>query len=368
MPLCSRSSVERKRMMEPGETYRFSEAEKDAWANLFEYKGSDEHVRLRFSIDKLGASLDDVIILYEDARDHHAWQRFIASLKEKPEGRAQAVPAPAPQEPSPATPTAAQENVVKPRRYRNVVLVASLAVAVGIIASMLWHAFAPARAGDLASIEKMAFPLPDVPSIVVLPFVNMTDDPKQEFLCDGITQSIITALLKMPGLFVISPPTTFSYKGKQVKVQQVSEELGVRYVLEGSVQRSADRIRINAHLIDALTGRPIWAERYDGDLKDLFALQDEITVKILTATQVKLTEGEDARLRTKGTKNLDAYLKLLQARQYMLFVNKENCALARELTEQALALDPQYAAAYIMLSWINQMEVGLGVYKNPERR
>ena len=138
----------------------------------------------------------------------------------------------------------------------------------------------------------MAFPLPDVPSIAVLPFVNMSEDPKQEFLCDGMTEEIITALSKVPRLFVIARNSTFTYKGKPVKVKQVSEELGVRYVLEGSVQRSGDRVRITAQLIDALTGNHLWAERYDRDLKDIFALQDEITIKILTAVQVKLTEGE----------------------------------------------------------------------------
>ena len=150
---------------------------------------------------------------------------------------------------------------------------------------------------EVASKEKMAFPLPDVPSIAVLPFVNMSEDPKQEFLCDGMTEEIITALSKVPRLFVIARNSTFTYKGKPVKVKQVSEELGVRYVLEGSVQRSGDRVRITAQLIDALTGNHLWAERYDRDLKDIFALQDEITIKILTATQVKLTEGE-VSLRT----------------------------------------------------------------------
>ena len=147
---------------------------------------------------------------------------------------------------------------------------------------------------EVASKEKMAFPLPDKPSIAVLPFVNMSEDPKQEFFSDGITEEIITALSKVPRLFVISRNSTFTYKGKPVKVKQVSEELGVRYVLEGSVQRSGDQIRITAQLIDALTGHHLWAERYERDLKDIFALQDEITMKILTAIQVKLTEGEQA--------------------------------------------------------------------------
>ena len=149
----------------------------------------------------------------------------------------------------------------------------------------------PVGGVEVASKEKMAFPLPDVPSIAVLPFDNMSGDPKQEFFCDGITEEIITALSKVPRLFVIARNSTFTYKGKPVKVKQVSEELGVRYVLEGSVQRSGDRVRITAQLIDALTGNHLWAERYDRDLKDIFALQDEITIKILAGHPSEVDGG-----------------------------------------------------------------------------
>ena len=176
----------------------------------------------------------------------------------------------------------------------------------------------PAGGVEVASKEKMAFPLPDVPSIAVLAFDNMSGDPKQEFFSDGITESIITALSKAPRLFVIARNSTFTYKGKPVKVKQVSEELGVRYVLEGSFQRSGDRVRITAQLIDALTGNHLWAERYDRDLQDIFALQDEITIKILQAIRVKLTEGELSGLGKfyRGKQGLDCYLKVLEALEY----------------------------------------------------
>ncbi|MGW8179856.1 MAG: adenylate/guanylate cyclase domain-containing protein, partial [bacterium] len=142
-----------------------------------------------------------------------------------------------------------------------------------------------------------------------LPFVNMSEDPKQEYFSDGLTEEIITALSKSPKMFVIARNSTFSYKGQQVKIQQVAEELGVRYVLEGSVRKSEDRVRVTAQLIDAITGRHLWAERYDNDLKDMFALQDQITLKILNALQVKLIEGEAFNAAAKGTDNLEAYLK-----------------------------------------------------------
>src|SRR5512135_3562401 len=165
--------------------------------------------------------------------------------------------------------------------------------------------------------EKTALPLPDKPSIAVLPFENMTGDPKQEYFTDGFTEEIITSLSKISSLFVISRNSSFTYKGKPVKLKKVSKELGVRYVLEGSFQKSGDRVRINAQLIDAISDQHLWAEHYDRDMKDIFSLQDEIIFKILTALQVNLTSGEQARVWAKGTKNLEAYLNLMQVREIL---------------------------------------------------
>ena len=221
---------------------------------------------------------------------------------------------------------------------------------------------------EVASREKMAFPLPDVPSIAVLPFVNMSEDPKQEFLSDGITESIITALSKVPRLFVIARNSTFTYKGKPVKVKQVSEELGVRYVLEGSVQRSGDRLRITAQLIDALTGNHIWAERYDRDLKDIFALQDEITIKVLGATKVKLTEGGQVggpEKYFKGKQGLDCYLKLTEASGLSQRWNIEDNNLARRMTEEAIAMCPDNPMGYYNLGWVYYRDYVLGNTKSP---
>jgi adenylate cyclase len=221
---------------------------------------------------------------------------------------------------------------------------------------------------EVALKEKMAFPLPDEPSIAVLPFVNMSEDPKQEFLSDGITEEIITALSKVRHLFVISRQSTFSYKGKPVKVKQVSEELGVRYVLEGSLQRSGDRIRINAQLIDALTGRHIWAERYNRDLTDLFALQDEITIKILTAIRVKLTEGEQGSRSEKyfkGKKGLDCYLKLLEGVNYLQGYSIDGTRMGRRIAEEAIEMCPENPMIYLLISWVNYLEYWLGLGKSP---
>ncbi|MBP1695743.1 MAG: adenylyl cyclase class-3/4/guanylyl cyclase [Deltaproteobacteria bacterium] len=257
----------------------------------------------------------------------------------------------------------------RPRQWQIATMGLVTILIVVAAAIVIWKLYTPsAPKMEVASKEKMAFPLPDVPSIAVLPFVNMSEDPKQEFLSDGITEEIITALSKIRKLFVISRQSTFSYKGKPVKVKQVSEELGVRYVLEGSVQRSGGRIRINAQLIDALTGHHLWAERYERDLKDLFALQDEITMKILTATQVKLTEGEQALTFAKyfrGKQGLDCYLKYLEGLKYHRGFNIEDARVARRIAEEAIAMCPDIPMIYVLMGFVHQLEYWLGIGQSP---
>jgi adenylate cyclase len=226
----------------------------------------------------------------------------------------------------------------------------------------------PALKVEVASKEKMAFPLPDLPSIAVLPFVNMSGDPKQEFLSDGITENIITGLSKVPRLFVIARNSTFTYKGKPVEVKQVSEELGVQYVLEGSVQRSGDRIRVTAQLIDALKGHHVWAERYDRDLKDLFALQDEITVKILNAIRVKLTErglSSEAVPYAGGKQDLDCLLKYMEAQGHVQRANIEDNNMGRRIAEEAIAKCPEPQKPYAQMAIIHMMDYFLGTTKSP---
>ena len=213
--------------------------------------------------------------------------------------------------------------------------------------------------------DKPPLPLPDKPSIAVLPFVNMSGDPEQEYFSDGMTEEIITALSKVPQLFVIARNSSFTYKGKPVKVQQVGGELGVRYVLEGSVRKAGDKVRITAQLIDAKTNKHLWAERYDRDLKDIFAVQDDITMKIITAMEVKLTEGESAQLYAKGTENLEAYLRVLKGREYLYRLNKEDNARARKMCKEAIALDPEYPMPFAILGWTHWHDVFLGWTKSP---
>jgi adenylate cyclase len=217
-----------------------------------------------------------------------------------------------------------------------------------------------------ASLDKMAHPLPDKPSIAVLPFTNMSADPEQEYFSDGISEEIITALSSVPELFVIARNSTFTYKGKPVKVQQVSEELGVRYILEGSVRKAEDKVRITAQLIDAISGHHLWAESYDRTLEDIFVLQDEITMKIITELQVELTGTEGARGRAPCSENLKAYLKYLKALGHFNRFNREDNAAARRLAEEAIALDPEYACAYSLLGGTYYADVWLGATKSPK--
>jgi adenylate cyclase len=224
----------------------------------------------------------------------------------------------------------------------------------------------PAPKVEVASKDKMALALPDKPSIAVLPFANMSGEKDLEYFSDGLAEGIINGLSKSDRIFVIARNSTFTYKGKPVKVKQVAEEMGVRYVIEGSVQQERNRVRITAQLIDALTGRHLFSERYDRDLKDILNLQDEIAMKVLAAVQVKLTTGEAARLSEKGTKNLDAYLKVLQARELKAGTfNKERAERARQLLEEAIALDPEYPHAYSLLSTYYTDLVVLGASESP---
>ncbi|MFC1880300.1 tetratricopeptide repeat protein [Thermodesulfobacteriota bacterium] len=215
--------------------------------------------------------------------------------------------------------------------------------------------------------EKPPLPLPDKPSIAVLAFDNLSGDSEQEYFSDGISEEIITALSKIQHLFVIARTSSFKYKGKDVDLRTVGRELGVRYVLEGSVRIAEDKVRITAQLIDAQTNNHIWAERFDRVMKDIFSLQDEITIKIINALQVELTEGEHARLWRKGTDSLEAYLKSLQARELYLTQTKENIIQARRIAEEAIVLDPEYAPPYHVLSVIHFQEVFLGITKSPQQ-
>jgi len=199
----------------------------------------------------------------------------------------------------------------------------------------------------------------DKPSIAVLPFTNMSSDPDQEYFADGISEDIITSLSKLSQLLVIARNSSFAYKGRAVNVQEIARELGVRYVVEGSVRKAGDRVRITAQLIDCTTGGHLWAERYDRELTDVFAVQDEVTQAIVIPMAVKLTADERVRLKTKGPNNLEAYDYLLRGREQYRLYSKEGNAQAQVLLKRAIELDPGYASAYAFLVYTH-----LSIYLN----
>jgi adenylate cyclase len=207
------------------------------------------------------------------------------------------------------------------------------------------------------------FTIPDYPSIAILPFTVMSADPEQEFFADGVAEDIITALSKISRLMVVARNSTFTYKGRAVDVRQVSREQGVRYVLEGSVRKGGNLVRVTAQLIDARTGLHLWAERYDRELSDIFAVQDEIVREIVTALDVKLREGEQHRVWASGTRNLEAWECVRLATDAVLGGVVAERQRATRLIERALELDPDYPTAWAMRGWLhfNEADVGGGI-------
>ena len=349
-----------------GKSYPFTEQEKDQWSNLFAYIGSEEKrsTQVRYRKDRAPFRRCRHYS-WRLTRNGDAWEGFIDHLR-----AGGGEPGVAPNTPileaprgscsqgggKPDAPDKPESSVGLDGR-RSCLVLAGITLAV-------WKTYSNPAPLQVASVARMTYPLPDKPSIAVLAFTNMSGDPKDEFFGDGLLEGIINGLSKCEHLFVIARKSTSIYKGKPVKVKQVAEEMGVRKVMTGSFQREGNRVRINAQLIDALTGKHLFSERYDRSLKEMLKVQDEITLKVLTAVQVKLTAGEHARWLEKGTENLEAYLKVLQERDSLAVMNREKQALARHLAEEAITLDPRYPAPYAVMAELTFYETPLGVYKN----
>jgi len=231
---------------------------------------------------------------------------------------------------------------------RSKLLVVAIVVALVAVGGTFYWFEAQVPQQEPASVERMAYPLPDKPSIAVLPFTNLSNDAEQEYFADGMTEDLITDISKVSGLFVIARNSVFTYKGQAVKVRQVAEELGVRYVMEGSVRRVGNQVRINAQLIDATTGGHIWADRYDGSLEDVFSMQDKITKSIVSALETNLTPGETAASsKTVSTQAYDAFLKGWAHYQRHTL---DDLTRAKPYLEQAIQLDDDYAQAHAALA------------------
>src|SRR5215813_6884828 len=260
-------------------------------------------------------------------------------------------------EPGSAPPLARTAPKKHPVYKRKVTLAAMLVLVVGIASGVLRYLFYPPTAPVGVSSDKAAtLPLPDKPSIIVLPFVNMNKDPDQDYFSDGLTDTLTGDLSKISSLFVIARNSAFTYKGKAVKVQDVGREMGVRYVLEGSVQKADQRVRITTQLIDATTGYHLWSEQYDRPLKDILTLHDEIVQKIVTTLRLQLTLREQGVIVRKHTDNLEAYDAFLRGKEAFNRYTQEANVQARQLCDKAIALDPSYADAYALLGWTYWLE------------
>jgi adenylate cyclase len=255
---------------------------------------------------------------------------------------------------------------------RKMTLVALAILLVAAVGVGLWQAFLqpaappPAPPVEKADPAKMALPLPELPSIAVLPFMNLSEDPKQQLLCDGITDNIINALSKVPRLFVIARNSTFTYKGKAVAAKQVSEDLGVRYVLEGGIQRSGDRVRITAQMVDALTGSQLLSERFDGETADLFNMQDDITFKVLRAVHVQLGGAAISSRYYKGTHGLDCLLKFQEALGILQRFTMADTRQAQKIAEEGLAMCPESPTFYRLLAVVNMNYYWFDLSKSPQ--
>jgi adenylate cyclase len=264
-------------------------------------------------------------------------------------------------------PGAAAHRVIKAKKHvrrKWLGFLATLAVLVLGAAVFIWNFYLRLPTVEIVSERKTEFSLPTGPSVAVLPFVNMSGDPEQEYFIDGLTENVIIGLSGCPKLFVISRSSTFTYKDKPVNVQQVARKLGVQYVVEGSVQKAKDRVRITVQLINATTGHHLWAEKYDRELRDIFALQDEITIRIMSALEVRLTEGEQARLRYRGPVNLEASVKRVKALAHFRHLNREGNALAKKEVEEAIVLEPENSMLHSLLAATHIMDLWFGSTKS----
>jgi adenylate cyclase len=232
------------------------------------------------------------------------------------------------------------------------IAIGAVVVLLPVVGAAFWLLFGPDTDAARSRVSTGASPVEAVsgrPSIAVLPFDDFGADPTPQGLGEGLADHLISALSSTPKMLVIARHSTFAYKGKPVNIQQISQELGARFVLAGSVSRAGPKLRIATQLADASTGYQMWAETYDRDLGDIFALQDEIVLDVVAALQIELTQGELARIRQKGTNNLRAWLLVNQSFDHLLRFTREDNETARRLAEEALTLDPDYAEAYVRL-------------------
>ena len=325
--------------------YDCTENECDIWSNLFQIDEVSNKWRFKFALDAVALDLDSISLKFENFRDESAWNAFIKHYGKKP------------------IQTSTAKRVKQPNGYHgNYWLVLPILLIAGlVILSISWqNRFVPPVTTQ-ALISK-----PEPPSIIVLPFVNSSADPDQEYFCDGITDEIISSLSRFPSLRVVSRSTSFAYKGKPVRVGKITQEIGTNYLLEGCIRKYGDRMRVSAQLIDAATDSHIWAERYDREVKDIFSLQDDLTMQIVAKLGTEFTGVDMTLLRGKSTTNIDAYLNYLHALHHRFILTPEDNKKQRDYLLKAISLDPNFSSAYALLAHTHIIDLRYQTTDSPE--
>jgi adenylate cyclase len=326
--------------------YECSEGECDVWASLFSYDENNKW-RFKFAFDSASVGLNDVSITLGSLRDNSAWAEFINRLSSKSGTDEVLMP-----QGDTTTAEPSSKDGSSRTRSRKVMWGLAAIVVTAIIVAIGWRltlykTHIPPESVDL---NLSVYPLTDKPSLAVLPFQNLTGNPQQEYFSDGIADQLITSLSQAPYLYVTARTSTFAFKANPMQVQEIAAKLGVQYLLEGSVQRDKDRVRIHVQLIDGRNGNHIWAETYDRNFSDLFALQDEITMAVMAVLNVQITGYATGALKYSRPTNLKAYEHYLKGLYYHLGRRPEDVQRARQSFEEAIQIDPNFGRAYTWLA------------------
>jgi adenylate cyclase len=348
---------------EKGGKYRYqcAEAECDSWASLFGYDENNTW-RFKFAVDSASVGLDDISVTLGDLRDNSAWEEFIKRLNIKPvAGEILKGPGVS------ATAEPASKERDRHKGIRKVIWGWAIIAAAAIIAVVVWRFTvyktpAPTQSVDLGVA---VYPSSDKPSLAVLPFENLTGDPQQEFFSDGIADQLITSLSQEPYLYVAARTSSFTFRGNPMPAQEIAAKLGVQYLIEGSVQRDKDRVRINVQLIDGRDGNHIWSKGYDRNNADLFALQDDISMEVMAVLNVQVTGYTAGALKHSRPKSLKAYEHYLRGLYFHLGRRREDVQTARQSFEEAIRIDPHYGRAYTWLAntYLDEIELRLTTQK-----
>ncbi|MFZ0613935.1 MAG: hypothetical protein WAM73_16970 [Desulfobacterales bacterium] len=344
---------------EKGGKYRYqcSEAECDAWASLFGYDENNTW-RFKFTVDSASVGLDDISITLGDLRETSAWEAFINGLNIKP-ATGEILKEPG----FSATAEPALKDRDRHKGTRKVIWGWAAIAAAAIIAVVLWRVAVYKAPVSIESVDLglTVYPSGDKPSLAVLPFENLTGDPRQEYFSDGIADQLITSLSQGPYVYVTARTSSFALKGKSLPAQEIASKLGVQYLIEGSVQRDKDRVRINVQLIDGRNGNHVWSKSYDHDYAELFALQDDISMAVMAVLNVQITGYTAGALKHSRPKNLKAYEHYLRGLYYHLGRKRDDVLTARQSFEEAIRIDPNYGRAYTWLAntYLDEIELRL---------